>query len=52
MIQEQAELTALTSPPQFPKSVGMADAAVVVPERKLGQKVAASAVKRGSISSR
>jgi len=50
-MQEQAELTAATSPPQLPKSVGMAEAAVVVPERNSGQKDSASAMKRESVSS-
>lgn len=42
VMQEQAELTAETSPPQLLKSVGIADAAVVVPERNSGQKDSAS----------
>jgi hypothetical protein len=33
VMHEHAELTAATSPLQLPKSVGIADAAVVVPER-------------------
>jgi hypothetical protein len=41
-MQEQAELTRLTSPAQFSKSVGMAEAAVVVPDRKPGQNSLAS----------
>jgi hypothetical protein len=42
-MQEQAEETAETSPWQLLKSVGIADAAVVVPARNSGQKVSASA---------
>jgi hypothetical protein len=57
VIQEHAELTALTkslSPLpslQLLKSVGMADAAVVVLARNSGQKLIASSTKRGSMSS-
>ena len=43
VIHEQAELTAETSPPQFSKSVGIADGAVVVPDKNSGQKASASA---------
>lgn len=43
VMQEQAELTAATLPAQFAKSVGMADGAVVVPERNSGQNDSASA---------
>ena len=49
-MQEQAELNAVTSA-QLLKSVGIADAAVVVPERNIGQKASASAIKRVSMSS-
>ena len=42
-MQEQAELTAATSPAQLEKSVGMAEEAVVVPARNSGQKDSASA---------
>jgi hypothetical protein len=50
-MHEQAELTASTSPPQFPKSVGMAFAAVMVAESHLGQKDLASAANRTSVIS-
>lgn len=42
MMQEHAELTAVTSPPQLLKSVGMAAASVVVLARNSGQKATAS----------
>jgi len=48
VMHEQAELTALTSPAQFAKSVGMAEAAVVVPARNCGHHETASAAKRPS----
>lgn len=48
MTQEQAEEKAVTSPPQLLKSVGIAAAAVVVPESQLRQAGPASAVKRVS----
>jgi hypothetical protein len=48
-MHEQAELTALTSPPQLLKSVGMAEAAVVVPARNSGHQDTASAANRSSI---
>ena len=48
-MQEQAELTAVISPAQLLKSVGIAAAAVVVPEMKSRQNGPASAVKRVSI---
>lgn len=51
VMHEQAELTALTSPAQFSKSVGMAAAAVVVPARNLGQNSLASLMKRESVIS-
>jgi hypothetical protein len=51
VIQEQAELTAVTSLSQLAKSVGMAAASVVVLARNSGQKVIASAMKRKSTSS-
>jgi hypothetical protein len=49
VMQEHAELTAATSLLQLLKSVGIADGAVVVPERNLGQNVSASATKRSSM---
>jgi hypothetical protein len=49
VMQEHAELTAETSPLQLLKSVGIADGAVVVPERYSTQNVSASAIKRGSM---
>lgn len=52
VMHEQAELTRFTSPPQFPKSVGIADAAVVVPARNSGQNSLASCAKRLSVNSR
>jgi len=48
-MQEHAELTAATSPLQLLKSVGIADAAVVVPERYSTQNVSASSTKRASM---
>lgn len=48
-MQEHAELTAAISPAQLLKSVGIAAAAVVVPEMKPRQNGPASAVKRASI---
>ena len=51
VMQEHAELTAVISPAQLPKSVGMAEGAVVVPERNSGQKDFASSAKRSSINS-
>jgi len=47
-MHEQAELTALISPPQLLKSVGMAEGAVVVPERKSTQNSGEASAKRGS----
>lgn len=48
-MHEQAELTALMSPSQLPKLVGMASAAVVVEARNLGHHATASSAKRSSI---
>lgn len=52
VMHEQAELTRFTSPPQLPKSVGIADASVVVLARNLGQNSLASSAKRLSVISR
>jgi hypothetical protein len=52
VMHEQAELTLFTSLLQFSKLVGIADAAVVVPARNLGQNALASAMNRLSVSSR
>lgn len=46
VIQLHAELTAVMSPAQLPKSVGIADAAVVVPESHSKQNGPASALNR------
>lgn len=49
VMQEHAELTAAISLSQLLKSVGIADGAVVVPERNSTQNVSASSAKRGSM---
>jgi hypothetical protein len=51
-MHEQAELTALTLPSQLLNSVGMADGAVVVPERNSGHHALAFPMKRWSIKLR
>ncbi len=50
-MQEQALETAETSPSQLEKSVGMADASVVVLAKNSIQKTSASAANRSSMSS-